>query len=77
MPPRKPSGRTATLVSLMAAGVSAPTLSFAEDGLGLTPELVSWEPAPLGLASEVAEPAPAPAGHVAPRLRILPDPDDA
>jgi hypothetical protein len=77
MPPRNQSGRTATLVSLMAAGVSAPTLSFAEDGLGLTPEIVEWAPAPLGLVSEVDAPASMEAGHVAPLLRMLPDPDDA
>lgn len=77
MPPRKQSGRTATLASLMAAGVSAPTLALAEDGLGLSPDAVEWAPAPLRLVANVDEPESTHSEHVPPRLHVLPEPSGA
>lgn len=81
MPPRKPPhrrtsrGRSATLASLMAAGVSAPTLALAEDGLGLTADTITWEPAPLELVASTSDPQASEATEV-PTLRLLPSLDD-
>jgi hypothetical protein len=59
----------------MAAGVSAPTLAFADDALGLGAEPVTWEPAPLQLVAGTGGAIDA-GGAAAPELRLLPDLED-
>lgn len=73
MPPRKNSTRSATLASLMAAGVSAPTLAFAEDGLGLTAEPTIWAPARLSVVPGGARPGATATPAAPPPLRVLAD----